>query len=444
MKTAVGLTRRVNIPRVVQQGGTWGSMLCSNSIDTIGRKCRDRGEHFYLYKETARILPLAMVDDLIGISRCGFESLALNTFITSQIEFKKLRFHTPDSNGKTKCHKLHIGSKHKDCLDLKVHGTLMEEVKQDTYLGDILSSDGKNTANIKNRVSKGLGIVNQILTLLEAANFGHHYFEIAILMRESMLVNAILTNSEIWYNLLKAEVKELEEVDKLFLRKILNVPESTPGESYFLELGIIPFNVIIKARRINYLYYLLSRDETEMMSIFFFTQWANQTKGDWSEQLKEDMKDFEIPINFDEIKSKSKEAFKSMVRIKAKEYALKILTEKQAIHSKMESLHYSELKMQNYFKYTDIKNSEKRIIFKWRTQMENFGENYREGRDPVICPLCSCHLDNQILSTQCEVIKRELKFKEDIKDIFKNDISKDTIDTVNSIVEVRKKILNKE
>ena len=77
--------------------------------------------------------------------------------------------------------------------------------------------------------------------------------------------------------------------------------------------------------------------------------------------------------------------------------------------------------MQNYFKYTDIKNSEKRTMFKWRTQMENFGENYREGRDPVICPLCSCHLDNQILSTQCEVIKRELKFKEDIKDIFKND-----------------------
>ena len=71
----------------------------------------------------------------------------------------------------------------------------------------------------------------------------------------------------------------------------------------------------------------------------------SQSKGDWSEQLKEDMKDFEIPINFDEIKSKSKEAFKSMVQIKAKEYALKILTEKQAIHSKMESLHYSELKM---------------------------------------------------------------------------------------------------
>ena len=71
VKTAAGLTQRINIPSIVQQGGTWGSMLCSNSLDTIGKKCRDRGEHYYLYKKTARILPLAFVDDLNGISKCG-------------------------------------------------------------------------------------------------------------------------------------------------------------------------------------------------------------------------------------------------------------------------------------------------------------------------------------------------------------------------------------
>ena len=30
VKTAVGLTKRVNMPDIVQQGGTWGPMLCSN------------------------------------------------------------------------------------------------------------------------------------------------------------------------------------------------------------------------------------------------------------------------------------------------------------------------------------------------------------------------------------------------------------------------------
>ena len=151
VNTAVRLTERVNIPNIVQQGGTWGwgSLLCSNSVDTLGKKCRDRGEHWYLYKKTARILPLAFVDDLNGISKCGAESSGLNTFINTQIELKRLRFHVPDKKGKTKCNKLHIGKDHSLCPTLKVHGTIMPEVTEDTYLGDILSNDGKNTKNLK-------------------------------------------------------------------------------------------------------------------------------------------------------------------------------------------------------------------------------------------------------------------------------------------------------
>ena len=258
VKTGVGLTERVNIPNIVQQGGTWGSMLCSNSMDTLGKKCRDRGEHYYLYKKTARILPLAFVDDLNAISRCGIESLALNTFINTQIELKKLKFHVPDSQGKTKCHKLHIGNNRKMCPILKVHGTVMPEVSEDTYLGDILSSDGKNTKNVKNRISKGVGIINQIFNLLENLSFGPHYFEIAILLRESMLINGTLTNSEVWYNFTTSEIEEFEALDRLFFRRLLEVPVTTPCEAYYLEMGVLPISVLLRARRITYLHCILN------------------------------------------------------------------------------------------------------------------------------------------------------------------------------------------
>ena len=108
VKTAAGLTDKVNVPSIVQQGGTWGSMLCANYIDTLGKKCRDRGQHTYLYKKTDKILPIAFVDDRKGISKCGDDFRALNTFITTQIELKKLRFHVPNKAGKTKCYKMHI------------------------------------------------------------------------------------------------------------------------------------------------------------------------------------------------------------------------------------------------------------------------------------------------------------------------------------------------
>ena len=384
-----------------------------------------------------------MVDDYIGISKCGFDSLALNAFITSQIELKKLRFHIPDKHGKTKCHKLHIGKNHEKCSILKVHGTIMKDVESDTYLGDVISSDGKNTENIKSRISKGLGIITQIMNLLYLVNFGDHYFEIGILLRDTMLINGILTNSEVWYNLLKSEIKELEDLDKLLLRRLLKVPASSPGESFHLEFGILPVSVIIKARRINYLYYLLSRDRTEMLSIFFMTQWNNPTSGDWTEQVKIDLADFGICPNLDLIRSKSKTTFKNIVKTKAKEYALKKLTEKQDTHSKMENIYYTELKMQNYLKAPDIKINQKRAIFKWRTRMETFGENYRGSGGPVICPLCETHLDNQALSLQCPVIKKEVGGKSDIKDIFEDHIKLESVETVMKIMKIRENLIRK-
>ena len=33
----------------------------------------------------------------------------------------------------------------------------------------------------------------------------------------------------------------------------------------------------------------------------------------------------------------------------------------------------------------------KEQIFKYRTQMERFGENYLAGNTPAICPLCKLH-----------------------------------------------------
>ena len=91
----------------------------------------------------------------MGFARCWHNSLALNTFINTQMELKKLRFHTPDEKGKSKCNVMHVGKDMGICPSLQVHGTTMQKITHDKYLGDILSSDGKNDLNIESRISKG-------------------------------------------------------------------------------------------------------------------------------------------------------------------------------------------------------------------------------------------------------------------------------------------------
>ena len=180
---------------------------------------------------------------------------------------------------------MHIGKQNSECPELKVHGYTMEQVSSDTFLGDIISSDGKNKLNIESRVAKGLGIVSQIMDMLKTVSFGEHYFKMALSYRESMLINGVLTNCESWYGLSETEVEQLEEVDKLLLRQVFAVASTCPIEALYLEMGCFPFSLTIKSRRINFLHYLVTREKKEMLNKFFLTQWKYPIKP-WTYSIK--------------------------------------------------------------------------------------------------------------------------------------------------------------
>ena len=409
VNTPVGQTERVNIERIVTQGGTFGPIECANTIDKIGKTCYEQGKHLYSYKQLVKVMPLSMVDDLLAISTCGQESLALNTYMNTKIELKKLKFHTPNANGKTKCHKIHVGPKNKLCPQLQVHGTPMVEVDQDTYLGDIVSGDGKNSKNVKQRVGKGVGIIADILNILEKVTLGEYYFSTALLLREALFINGILTNAEVWYGLTKKEIQELEDLDCQLLRKILKTKFSVPAESLYLELGCLNIETILKARRINYLHYLTTRKETEMVYKFFLVQWKYPSRNDWTEQVKIDLEDFGLKPDLDYIKTKSKEGFKTIVKNKAKEYAFMKFVTKKENHSKLRELFYSELKTQEYLKNKNLSANQAQTVFSYRTRMSAYSENFRGTNGHSPCPLCLGHMDSQAASFQCPEIAQNVQ-----------------------------------
>ena len=138
----------------------------------------------------------------------------------------------PGPDGKTKCHKIHVGKKSDFCPTLLVHGTIMPEVNSDTYLGDVISGDGTNRLNIESRVSKGQGKIAQIMSMVDKISRGKHFFKIAFLLRESIFLSSLLTNSEAWYRITKNDIEDLETLDRSLLRRI-----STPLQPCTLKLG---------------------------------------------------------------------------------------------------------------------------------------------------------------------------------------------------------------
>ena len=143
---------------------------------------------------------------------------------------------------------------------------------------------------MKARVAKGKGIVSRILTILEGIPFGEFYFEIAVVLRNALLVSSMLCNSECWYNVTKAELDLLETIDVQFLRRTLKVPKSTPKEMLYLELGCVPFRQLIQKRRILFLHYILNESNESLMYRFLQSQILNRKKKDWITQVLTDIK----------------------------------------------------------------------------------------------------------------------------------------------------------
>ena len=375
-----------------------------------------------------------MVDDICTITKCGIESVKWNAYINTQIELKKLRFHTPDVNGHSKCHKLHVGRKENCCPELKVHGTIMEEVTDDDYLGDIISNNGKNKMNLQKRISRGQGLISQILNVLNLVCFGQHYIEIALLLRNTIFLSSILNNVEIWYGLTSKEVEALEALDRLLLRKILKVSISTPKEALYLELGLVPIGILLKMMRVKYLYYLMKRSKEEMLSQFFWVQWNSPVRNDWTVTVRQDLADLGMSANPEELLKYSKYSLNKIVKDKARDYAFRILNQLKASHSKLKLVQYSEFKLQSYFTLPGVDISDLRNIFSFRVHMQNFAENFRSTASSRLCPLCEKHLDSQDMLATCNLITTVFKgsIEQEVQNVYSDNVE---INSMKKVVE---------
>ena len=138
IKTPCGITKRTEMNEIVTQGGVWGPLECSVQIDSLGKESLNEPDELYKYKGQVSIPPLAMIDDIAAISKCGIQSLIMNSKINAKIESKRLQL------GIDKCQDLHIGKKKTSCPTLKVHEQNMSTAEETKYFGDWITIDGLN------------------------------------------------------------------------------------------------------------------------------------------------------------------------------------------------------------------------------------------------------------------------------------------------------------
>ena len=107
----------------------------------------------------------------------------------------------------------------------------------------------------------------------------------------------------------------LENVDELYMRKILEVPAKTPIAGLYITLGLIPIRFLLKKKRVMFLHYLLNSDSNSLVSKVLMAQVDQPAKDDWCNVVEEDMDQLGMKgMSIEDFQETSKEAMKTMVK----------------------------------------------------------------------------------------------------------------------------------
>ena len=413
------------------QGTVLAPLKCSVSIDNIGKEALEKSEGNLLkYRNCVSIPPLSLIDDIIAITKCSHDAVVMNAFIEAKTQDLQLEL------GFKKCCQLHVGCSSDTCSTLTVQSQEMVKASKQMYLGDLLSADGKIDNNINERFSKGIGIVNQIITLLKEVHFGKHYFEMAILFRNSMLVNSVLCSIESLYGLKKSHIEKLESCDKYLMRKLFNSVSTTAVEAYYLETGTLPLRFYISARRLMFLWNILQKPESELVNQVYNAQKLSPVENDWFLQVQDDLRMFQINLSDDEIKSLKKEKFKHIVKKSVREQGETYLYNLKKNHSKSQNLG-ARFQLQDYLTCDELNVQEKQLLFKFRTRTYDCKMNYRKMYEPDLsCLFCNGE-DSQEHLIACKITDDM-----NTEGIFYGDIF-DSAEKQTKITKVLKQIDNK-
>jgi hypothetical protein len=285
---------------------------------------------------------------------------------------------------------------------------------------------------------------------LKEAPLGWTRIKSGLILRQAMLINGIMYNSEAWHGITPSDVISFEKVDEALLRGIVGGHAKLPLAALYLECGQVPLRFIWASRRIMFLHTILKRDDTELTKKIYSLQKADPLKGDFVDLVEADMKMIELNKNDDEIKYMSKQAIKELVKAKVANSALKYLLSIKS--EKMKNLKYVKLQTQSYMSSPMFSQKQASLLMAIRTRTvrgirSDFGGMFPSKK----CPLQDCSdedtlpniLKCRVLKAKCDIKMLESLDRVKYIDVFSDciDKQKEAITTYGQMLETRQRLL---
>ena len=284
---------------------------------------------------------------------------------------------------------------------------MISESNNEKYLGQIISSDGTNVANVASRSNKGSGMTGTIESIMKNVPGGRFHFEIGVILRNAYLISSMLSCSETWYNVTESELRKLEQVDEKLMCKILDCSSQVTHEMLYLELGLLPIRFIIKLRRLTYFQHILhQKQRNSLIYNFLSAQIEEPKRNDWASNVRGDFEELNIEFNLSRIETMTTEVFKNICKDKIVKKAFEYLENKKKGHEKVRHIKHEKLMMASYLKSSYIEEElsirERQYLFQCRVSDIDVRANRTWKYSETHCIACK---DKNIQETGAHILE---------------------------------------
>ena len=237
IKTKYGLTRQIKRELGGKQGGRLMTTLFSKMTDSFEEEAQTN-ENLGITLNGKRLISFLWVDDVASIATEPHQQEALN-FAHSFALKHKLEW------GIEKCNVMQVGNHSSMEMEWKLGGGKIGNTNSYKYLGDIIEKSNKNKLNIESRMKRIKQTTSAIIACMKTRIMSNLSLQILINLHEIITIPTLLTNSESWY-LNKTDFLNLERAELWTLKRIMNVPSTTPSVAIRFSTGTLYTKIRIK------------------------------------------------------------------------------------------------------------------------------------------------------------------------------------------------------
>ena len=423
IKTRHGLTREILRRAGGKQGGKNFGFLFAKMMDVLAEEV-EKDETIGVLFEEMRMALLEWVDDVVTFA-VGSEQQNLTLACVDEFAVKhKLKW------GKDKCNVMQVGSGEYSETKWSLGKLEIDSCMEYKYLGDLITKDGKNKRNIEERENKVMAATRKVIAICGDSVINRIEVKALTKLHETCILSTLLTNCETWV-LNKGERDRIQKIELWALKKLLNVPVTTPTPAIWFTTGNLLTPILIDKRQLLYLKTLLDRPNHDWTRQMLFV--LKKTDIGWASQINRKLEEYNLEISWEKISEDSFSCWKNRVLTAVEKRNKELLiemclskkgekTKTKFLLDKLKSVDYQRKPLSSILCCNKLKA---RTLIMGLFGMLDCAANYKHGYGMVDCKQCGVKDDESHRINSCLRFKdRNLyysTYKYDFQSIYSDD-----------------------